>query len=95
MPDRTPSPAEYVAKVVDARGPWLWLVELGAERQLVASVLPSLQLEMSRLAPGDFVRIRFRTGSKSPRIVGYSDEDRAGHPVFRPDCPVAVRPHLS
>lgn len=75
------SAAEFVAEVIDIRAPWQWLVELGAGRQVLASVLPSMQMEMERLAPGDFVRIRFRSGRKLPRIVGYSDVDRSGRPV--------------
>ncbi|MBI1310939.1 hypothetical protein GC176_06485 [bacterium] len=81
MPDGRGSPAEFVAEVIDIRGSWRWLVQLGAGRQLVASILPSLQTKMERLAPGDFVRIRFRSGNKSPRIVGYSSIDRSGRPL--------------
>jgi hypothetical protein len=73
--------AEYVATAVDPRGIGLWLVELGAGRTVLASVHPSAGGGIERLAPGDCVRIRFRSGTKTPRIPGYSDVDRAGNPV--------------
>jgi hypothetical protein len=73
--------AEFVAKALDPRGSGLWLVELGAGRTVVASFLPSACNGLEKLAPGEFVRIRFRTGRKTPRILGYSDVDRSGHPT--------------
>jgi hypothetical protein len=73
--------AEYIAEVIDIQGPWRWLVRLGVGRQFVATVLPSAQGRMERLAPGDFVLIRFRSAKRTPRIVGYSDVDRSGRPV--------------
>ncbi len=81
MTDGQSSAAEFVAEVIDIRGLSQWLVQLGAGRQILASVLPSMQVELERLAPGDFVRIRFRSGRKLPRIVGYSDVDRSGRLV--------------
>lgn len=73
--------AEFIATVVDARGEFQWLVELGAGRQVVASIAPSLRVELQALAPGDFVRLKFRIANKSPRILGYSDMDRSGGPT--------------
>ncbi len=81
MPDGRSPAAEFVAEVIDIRGPSQWLVQLGAGRQVLASILPSMQAELERLAPGDFVRIRFRSGRKLPRIVGFSDVDRSGRPI--------------
>jgi len=81
MPGNWDETAEYVATAVDPRGIGLWLVELGAGRTLVASFLPSAKLV--RLAPGDHVRIRFRAGTKTPRILGYSDVDRAGNSISK------------
>lgn len=76
--------AELIATVVDLRGPFLWLVELGAGRQVVASIPSSLRIELENLSPGDSVRIKLRVGNKTPRIIGYSDVDRAGRPATRP-----------
>jgi hypothetical protein len=73
--------AEFVATVVDACGRYLWLVELGAGRQVVASIASSMRVAMQDLAPGEIVRIKSRLGKKTPRIVGYSDVDRSGRPT--------------
>ncbi len=69
--------AEFIATVIDICGPGLWTVELGAGRRLVASVTGPV----GDLAPGDVVRIKFRIGNKTPRIVGYSEVDRQGLPT--------------
>lgn len=60
--------AEYIATAVDPRSIGLWLVELEAGRMLVVSFLPSANVE--RLAPGDQIRIRFRSGTKTPESLG-------------------------
>ena len=73
--------AEFVARAVDVVGPGLWLVELGAGRQIKASIAPCWRVAFERLAPGDYVRIRFRTGTKTPRILGFSLVDRDGNAV--------------
>jgi hypothetical protein len=73
--------AEFIATAIDPQGPGLWLVELGAGRTVVASVIPSASGGIERLAPGDSVRIRFRQGRKTPRILGYSEVDRSGQPT--------------
>lgn len=70
--------AEFIATAIDPRGIGLWLVELGAGRTVVASFLPGASRELERLAPGELVRIRFRSRNKTPRILGYSDVDRSG-----------------
>ncbi len=75
------SQAEYIATAIDPRGRGLWLVELGSGRTLVASFLPSSRDNLKRLAPGDLVRIRFRSQNKTPRILGYSDVDRSGNQI--------------
>ena len=72
--------AEFIATVVDARGQDLWLVELGAGKQVVASISRA-KWGMLDLVPGDVVRIKFRIGNKTPRIVGYSEVDRSGQPT--------------
>lgn len=82
--------AEYIATAVDPRGIGLWLVELGAGRKLVASFLPNSGDDLRRLAPGDHVRIRFRSGTKTPRIPGYSNIDRAGNPVDQSKQPIGT-----
>ena len=51
--------AEFIATVIDICGPSLWTVELGACRQVVASVTGPVR----DLAPGDVVRIKFRIGN--------------------------------
>lgn len=73
--------AEYIAKAIDPCGIGLWLVEIGAGRTLVASFLPGITRDMQSLSPGDYVRIRFRSGTKTPRILGYSGVDREGNAV--------------
>lgn len=73
--------SEFIATVIDPCASNRWIVELGAGRQLVASISGAFEGDDSRLAPGDFVRIRFRSGRKTPRIVGYSAVDRQGKPT--------------
>ncbi len=76
--------AEFIAHAVDVVGPGMWIVERGAGRQVEASIAPSLRGVLERLAPGDFVRIRFRAGTKTPRIIGFSPVDREGNCVASP-----------
>lgn len=71
--------AEFIATARDPKGPGLWLVELGAGRTVIASISPAAVHDLSSLAPGDSVRIKFRMGNKTPRIIGYSEIDRSGH----------------
>ncbi len=76
--------AEFITKVVDPSGPAQWIVELGMGPQIVASTPGDSEPGLARLAPGDYVRIKFRVGRKTPRITGDSSVDRDGQPT--PHC---------
>lgn len=78
------SQAEFIATAIDPRGRGLWLVQLGSGRTLVASFLPSSRKNLERLAPGDLVRIRFRSDNKTPRILGYLDVDPSDKRIDEP-----------